>query len=199
MKVTFLRHGFLASPYDHYESLSLTQLSLIARQLVEPTIDVKKLHESIKHHHYSNQSFDTVLVSPSQRAKDTAASLMAARLLAQHHQVIEVLREILFDPAMLVSEKEYQQNGLAILRERLFLALATDQNFETGTQVVQRVKIFATLLQKLHADSILVVTHGFLLRYLDIYFRQRSTDFSFSALRKAKNYDYLTGFSVSID
>lgn len=199
MNVTFLRHGFLASPYDHYESLSLTQLSLIARQLVEPTIDMKKLHESIKHHHYSNQSFDAVLVSPSQRAKDTAATLMTVHSMAQHHQVIEVLREILFDPAKLVSEKEYQQNGLAILRERLFVALATDQNFETGTQVVQRVRIFATLLQKLDAESVLVVTHGFLLRYLDIYFRQRSTDFSLLALRRARNYDYLTGFSVSID
>lgn len=199
MKVTFLRHGFLVPPYDHYESLSLAQLSLLARQRVEPTIDVKKVRESIKRHSGFHQPFDTVLVSPSQRAKDTVTVLTDNRSLAHHYQIIEVLREILFDPAELISEQEYQQIGLAILRERLFIALANDQNFETGTQVVQRVKIFATILQKLQAKSVLVVTHGFLLRYLDIYFRQRSIDFSLSSLRNAKNYDYLTGFSVSMD
>jgi broad specificity phosphatase PhoE len=108
-------------------------------------------------------------VSESQRTSDTAIELLKEISLPPKIKLQE-LNEIAFDPSKLVTEKEYEKEKLTAVRTNLFEALVNNSNIETGEEVLQRIKKIGKILKKTQADTVLVITHGFLMRYLDIFF-----------------------------
>lgn len=198
MKITFLRHGPLLQPFNDYNKLSLDELSQLARQEVDPSVDLSKINEGMSEKDYLLKKYDVLYVSQSQRTSDTASELSKMISLPSKIKLHE-LNEIVFDPCKLVTEKEYEKEKLTVIRRRLFEALVANSNIETGDTVLLRIKKLEKILKKTQADAILVITHGFLMRYLDIIYRQKSQDFSEVALNRATNYDYVSGFSVLVD
>lgn len=198
MKITFLRHGPLLQPFNDYNKLSLHELSQLARQEVDPSVDLSKINEGMSEKDYLLKKYDVLYVSQSQRTSDTASELSKMISLPSKIKLHE-LNEIVFDPCKLVTEKEYEKEKLTVIRRRLFEALVANSNIETGDTVLLRIKKLEKILKKTQADAILVITHGFLMRYLDIIYRQKSQDFSEVALNQATNYDYVSGFSVLVD
>ncbi|MBD3250126.1 MAG: hypothetical protein GF381_00965 [Candidatus Pacebacteria bacterium] len=198
MKITFLRHGPLLKPFNDYNELSLHELSLLARQEVDPSVDSSKINEGMSEKDYLLKQYDVLYVSESQRTSDTAAEL--SKMISLPPKIkLQELNEIVFDPSKLVTEKEYEEKKLTAIRKSLFKALANNSNIETGEEVVQRIKKLGKTLKKTQADAVLVITHGFFMRYLDIFYRQKKHDFSEDALNQATNYDYFSGFTVLIE
>lgn len=198
MKITFLRHGSLLPPFNDYSLLNLSQLTQLARQEIDPTIDTAKISNSLKDAEYIASQYDKLIVSTSKRTYDTAIELGKKINLPDPIKLSEV-NEIMFDPSKLTTELGFQSDGLKIIRKKLFVALANGLNLESGKQVIERIHILDQILNKLNVGSVLVVTHGFFMRYLDIFYRQKSNDFSVKALNEAINYDYASGFTVNID
>lgn len=197
MIVTFLRHGSLLPPFNDYNRLSLEVLSALALQETDPSIDPTKASNHAVNTQILAQKYDQLLVSPSKRTQDTAL-VLSKYLELPSYTVTDELREILFNPAMLLTEQEYKDGGLQTVRQKLFEALVDNSNIETGRDVVERVKKLQNFFSE-KDGSILIITHGFLLRFLDIYYRQKSSNFSIEKLTEATNYDYLTGFTVTIN
>lgn len=198
MKITFLRHGSLLEPFDDYNTLSLHELSQLARQEVDPSVDSSKINIGISTKDYLLKKYDVLYVSESQRTFDTATELSKKISLPPKIKLQE-LNEIVFNPSKLVTEKEYEKEKLTAIRKRLFRSLADNSNIETGEKVLQRMKKLEKILKKSQADVVLIITHGFFMRYLDIFYRQKSQDFSEDALNQAINYDYALGFAVLVD
>lgn len=198
MKITFLRHGPLLEPFDNYNELSLHELSQLAKQEIDPSVDTSKINVGISTNDYLLKKYDVLYLSESQRTSDTAAELSKTISLPPEIKLHE-LNEIVFDPSKLVTKKEYEKDKLAAIRKRLFVALANNSNIETGEVVLQRIQKLGKILKKTQADTVLVITHGFFMRYLDIFYRQKSQDFSEDALNQAINYDYASGFTVLVN
>ncbi|MFA5584143.1 MAG: phosphoglycerate mutase family protein [Bacteriovoracaceae bacterium] len=198
MKITFLRHGSLSKPFDDYNKLSLLELSQLAMQKVDPLVDLSKINIGLSTKDYLLKKYDVLYVSESQRTSDTAFEL--SKMISLPPKIkLQELNEIVFDPSKLVTEKEYEKEKLTVIRRRLLEALANNSNIETGDKVLQRIKKLGKILKKNQADAILVITHGFFMRYLDIFYRQKLQDFSEDALNQAINYDYASGFTVLVD
>jgi broad specificity phosphatase PhoE len=198
MKITFLRHGPLLEPFDNYNELSLHELSQLAKQEIDPSVDTSKINVGISTNDYLLKKYDVLYVSESQRTSDTAAELSKTISLPPEIKLQE-LNEIVFDPSKLVSEKEYDKEKLSIIRKRLFKALVDNTNIESGKKVAQRIQKIDRVLKENQADTALLITHGFFMRYLDIFYRQKSQNFSEEALNQATNYDYASGFTVLVD
>lgn len=198
MKITFLRHGPLLKPFNDYNDLSLHELSQLARQEVDPSVNSSKINNGMSEKDYLLKKYDVLYVSESQRTSDTAAEL--SKMISLPPKIkLQELNEIVFDPSKLVTEKEYEKEKLTAIRKSLFKALANNSNIETGEEVVQRIKKLGKILKKTQADTVLVITHGFFMRYLDIFYRQKSQDFSEDDLNLAINYDYASGFTVLVN
>lgn len=198
MKITFLRHGPLLEPFDNYNELSLHKLSQLARQEIDPSVDTSNINVWTSGEDYLLEKYDVLYVSESQRTFDTATEL--SKIISLPPKIkLQELNEIIFDPSMLVTEKEYEKEKLTAIRKSLFKALANNSNIETGEEVAQRIKKLGKTLKKTQADTVLVITHGFFMRYLDIFYRQKLHDFSEEALNQATNYDYASGFTVLVD
>lgn len=198
MKITFLRHGPLLEPFDNYNELSLHELSQLAKQEIDPSVDTSKINVGISTNDYLLKKYDVLYVSESQRTSDTAAELSKTISLPPEIKLQE-LNEIVFDPSELVTEKEYEKEKLTIIRKSLFRSLADNSNIETGEKVLQRISKLEKILKRTKADAVLIITHGFFMRYLDIFYRHNSQDFSEEALNQAINYDYASGFTVLVD
>ncbi len=198
MKITFLRHGPLLEPFDNYNELSLHELSQLAKQEIDPSVNGSKINVGMSGEDYLLEKYDVLYVSESQRTSDTAAELSKTISLPPVIKLQE-LNEIVFDPSKLVTEKEYDNEKLSIIRKRLFKALVDDTNIESGKKVAQRIQKLDRVLKENQADTALVITHGFFMRYLDIFYRQKSQDFGEVALNQAINYNYASGFMVSVD
>lgn len=198
MIITFLRHGSLLKPFDDYNKLTLHELSQLARQEVDPPVDSSKINVRMIAKDYLLKKYDVLYVSKSRRTSDTAVELSKKISLPPKIKLQE-LNEIVFDPSKLVTEKEFEKEKLIVIRRRLFEALEDNSNIETGKNVFQRIKKIEKILKKTQGNNILIITHGFFMRYLDIFYRQKSLDFSEDALNQAINYDYASGFTVLVD
>ena len=197
MKITFLRHGSLLPPFDDYNSLSLDELSRLARQEIDPSVDPSKISSKLELVDLLEKKYDALFVSSSKRTHDTAKELTKKFDLPRLVELKEV-NEILFDPSQLVSEKEYEQGKLAVIRKKLFKNLANDTNIEPGSSVADRIIRLDEIIHESKAEAVLVITHGFFMRYLDIFYRQKSRVFDENALNQAVNYDYVSGFTAII-
>lgn len=197
MNITFLRHGSLLPPFDDYSSLSLNELTRLARQEVDPSIDPSKTHKRFSDLDFLEKKYDALFVSYSRRTHETANELSKKLDLSRPIELKE-LSEVLFDPSQLVTEQEYKEKKLTIIRERLFESLAKDSNIEPGKKVAERLMSLDRILHLSDAGSALVITHGFFMRYLDIFYRQKSRNFNEEALNQAVNYEYASGFTITL-
>ncbi len=197
MTVTFLRHCMLNPPFDNYDVLSIDQLSQLSLQEIDPAIDKQKLPYLIDVS-VIEKSYDTIFHSPSLRAKQTAQYVGE---MVQCHTIIESreVREIVFDPKRLVTQEEFLELGLQAVRNGLFHALETDSNYEHRSEINTRLHTFFLKLSESAFENVLIVTHGFLLRIIELGLKNRSIKhgkYTYAELTNATNYSYCKGFTI---
>lgn len=197
MTITFLRHGPLLPPYDDYNKLSLDQLNDLALQNINPSVNEEAARKRIASSVLLKEAFDVIYVSPSARTMETA-KIINQYTEIKNIEILDELKEILFTPKDLVDKKKYQRSGLQAVREGLFEALENGSNTENLQDIIARISRLENKIVSTTQSSVLIITHGFLLRVLQLYFKQPKEIINAKSLNEAVNYDYVSGFSVSI-
>jgi broad specificity phosphatase PhoE len=162
IQVWFLRHGkthfdYENSPYDDFIQMLCNGRSTPLAE--DPEIHFNSLPKQV----------DLVGYSPFTRAVETA-QLLRNKLDVKSMEKLELLHEVTFDPDIIL-RKEYvslAENRKDIL-ERWYDGRNKAETFEDSLARVREIEAFIRERQK---KTIILVTHGWFLRLLEIYFVQ---------------------------
>jgi broad specificity phosphatase PhoE len=202
MNVYFVRHAPLKAPYDNYEALSLAELDRLATQEVDPPIQTSSIELPTELVDFLQQadSLD-VLRADSRRARETCQLLLGSRVAPV--TATDLLREMRFTPSKLVDQETYRQSGLELVRTNLFAdGVGRAHASEPVELIYERIGKLGQLLGKLDCESVLCITHGFFMRYLQTYFVEgikNSNQVTVALLEKQVNYPYLHGFKIELN
>lgn len=203
MVIHFIRHGKLLPPFDSYDALSLSDLDDLSGQVVDPPVDgatialpprtIERLRKAPRLVSFS---------ATSTRAQQTAKILLQQAERSIQAERTPLLNEVWFKPSTFVSEQEYREQGMDVVREGLFKAsLANDGSCESVTAIFKRIHELDALLKDTNADHLLCITHGFFMRYLQLYYIKKATSpeaVTLDALLACTNYANSNGFEVGI-
>lgn len=197
MKVIFFRHADLKYPYNNYDRLSLGQLDLLATEKTQPHINGRLAKSKVKAHLANGflvkGEVDAIYYSPAPRAKETA-TILANILDVSEMKELNYLKEIAFNPKKLVQSAVFKRRGMDAIREAVYKAIEQDMADETTATLVARIRQLQALLAANNGRTIVVVTHGFFMRLLQIALLHNKLTFTVSDQKQAINYDYLQGF-----
>lgn len=200
MKVIFVRHADLKYPYNNYDRLSLKQLDLLATEKIQPHVNSRLAKTKIKKYlacgFLAKNGVDAIYYSSAPRAKETAA-ILADMLNVSKTQELSYLKEIGFSPKRLISNSTFEHSGMNVVRKAVYEAIEQDAADETYKELVARIGQIKKLLGKHKGQTIVVVTHGFLMRLLQIALLHKKLTFTASDQKQAVNYDYLQGFAYT--
>lgn len=204
-RVRFLRHCGLVEPYNDYNQLSLDQLCDLGIPKIDPDIHPDSLQRiSEKLSPELLQECDIILCSPSKRTRQTAELIKDLSKKDLQIQESNTLREIRFNPALLLPTTEKaERNYLPELRTALFKGtIQRKAGVETLDDLLRRIDDFAELLDQIHHENILCITHGFYMRILQLYSMESLTnypDITSEKLIGTPDYDFLEGFACPVD
>ncbi len=162
IQVWFLRHGktsfcYENSKYDDFIQMLCNPDKLLLAE--DPGIDFKSLPKQA----------DFIGYSPTRRAIQTG-EFLRHKLDIKQMKKLDFLREVRFD-VDLIQRREFV--SLATSRkdilERWYYGLNKAETFEDS---FVRVKEIESFLKKRQEKTIILVTHGWFLRLLEIYFVQ---------------------------
>ena len=163
IQVWFLRHG--KTPFDYENSMYDDFIEMLCNghstPLAEdPGIDFKSLPKQV----------DFVGYSPLTRAAVETAKVLRKKLGVKSMEEWEPLREVRFDKNIIL-RREY--TSLAGSREDILRRWYDGRNkAETFEDSKKRVREIESFLSERQEKTIIVVTHGWFLRLLEVYFVQ---------------------------
>lgn len=200
MKVIFVRHADLKYPYNNYDGLSLQKLDLLATEKIQPHINAKLARSKIKKHiadgFLVKNGVDAIYYSSAPRAKETAA-LLANALNIKVVKELEYLHEIAFSPKKLISNSMFESKGMEAVREAVYKAVEQNTADETTSAMTARIHQIQSLIANNGGRTIIIVTHGFFMRLLQIALLHNKLTFNVSDQKRAVNYGYLQGFTFT--
>jgi broad specificity phosphatase PhoE len=164
VQVWFLRHGrtsfnYEDSNYDDFIEMLCDGFSTPLVEKDDPGIHLESLPQQV----------DLVCYSPFRRAFETA-ELLRNQLRVKSMEEQEFLREVGFDRDIILPEEytSLARNRKDIL-ERWFDGKNKTEPFEAS---LQRARESESFISKQQVKTIILVTHGWFLRLLDVYFVQ---------------------------
>jgi len=177
IQVWFLRHGktpfdYENSNYDDFmEMLSNGHSEPLAK---EPGIDFESLPKRV----------DFVGYSPFIRAVETSEKLRD-KLGVKSMEELELLREVKFDKDIILREEyKFLAGNRNDILERWYDGRNKKEKFEDSLERVRKIESFLSERQE---KTIILVTHGWFLRLLEVYFVQgKHTDISLEDIREVK-------------
>lgn len=177
IQVWFLRHGKTLFDYENskYDDFIQMLCNGHSTQLAkDPEIDFKSLPERV----------DFVGYSPMIRAKQTALRLQS-RLDVQSTKKMVLLSEVKFDKDII---QRHEFTSLARSREDILKRWYDGSNkAEKFEDSLARVREIELLLSELQEKTIILITHGWFLRLLEIYFVQgKRTEITLEDILKVK-------------
>mgnify|MGYP001300103971 CR=1 FL=1 len=205
-RITVIRHSQLEEPFDNYDELGYIQLDGLATGTIQPRIS-RNTANLIEQSHYLDEKFDVILHSPSSRAMETAEEIVKMKVLNQIKLLsIDEIDEIKFTISNLITKSEYKKLGLQPLRDRFYKAIGENQaGIEPLESIYKRIQVFEDILKDMKDKNILVISHGFFMKYIKSYFYQESLGklpekkvLQRLVEKSNDRYDYLSGFSVTI-
>lgn len=177
IQVWFLRHGKV--PFNYETDKYDTFMDMLCNGhntplLKEHKINFKTLPDQV----------ELVAYSPAIRAADTA-KVLRKKLRVKRMEELELLREVRFD-YNIISRKEY--TSLASSREDILKRWYSGRNNEeTVEDSLARVRKIESFLSERQEKTIILVTHGWFLRLLEIYFVQgKHTDITLNDILETK-------------
>ncbi len=166
-RVYFLR----SASYDYkIDGKNLYQsFDLVARRIIDPPLDMTHGPHVPKQLHQLNV---TAFCSPSKRSAQTAT------LVTTKVSVLSDLLEVKYKMANFISEKDfYDQQGrpqVRKAREAFVQALIQNQLEESYQLVIQRIESMLKTISKENSSNIIVFSHGFLLKIIEAYAKDKS-------------------------
>jgi broad specificity phosphatase PhoE len=162
IQVWFLRHGKTPFDYEHSKYDDFIQMLCNGRRTPladNPGIDFKSLPKRV----------DFVGYSPFTRAFETA-ELLQNELYVKQMREMPILHEVSFD-IDIINENEFE--SLEQIRPEILRRWYNNENkAESFNDSLTRVTEIESFLRKRQEKTIILVTHGWFLRLLDVYFGQ---------------------------
>lgn len=213
MKVTFIRHASLKEPFDNYDKLSFSEINGLATGEIDPDISTQarqNIEETLSNLN-SVAKNSVIFYASSRRAKQTAKIVqdLIKKKLKTKIKLVELseLNEIFFEPQKMISLKQYEEQGLSAIRNSMFKHLSAEKlikGVENIDNVLQRIEALNKRLLKAEKkfDSVICVTHGFLMRVLQLYFLygiKNKGEISKKSLFDMINFSNACGFYFEIE
>lgn len=165
IEVWFLRHGKPLFDYENSKYDDFIQMLCNGHDtpLAEnPGIDFGSLPRRV----------DLICYSPIKRAVETA-EILRNKLGVKHMEKLTLIREVEFNKDIISSEEYETLGGLVGNRENILKRWHDGSNkAETFEDSLARVREIESFLSERQEKTIILVTHGWLLRLLEIYFVQ---------------------------
>ena len=177
IQVWFLRHGKTDFNYDNSNYDDFIQMLCNGHSTPLATdhgIDFISLPKRV----------DLVGYSPTTRAVETA-ELLRDKLCAKRMEELELLREVRFD-GDIIRRKEYKSlaNSRKYILKRWYDGSNKAETFEDSLARVRQIESFLSEQQE---KTIILVTHGWILRLLDVYFvHSKRTDITLEDILNVK-------------
>lgn len=180
----------------------ITSFELTGLGIEEPKPD-KYAQEVLFSVQKIKQKYNPVAIytSPAERTKQTA------RLFGNSFEEHESLKEIVFSlkesvqAEFLDSSKEIDLNAL---RKELIHSFVKERTKEKPDKVLQRIELFSRKLLTSTDNTILCISHAFVLKCFEIFYRNNCRLEKVSLFETGwdwsqKPYDFLEGFIVSVE
>lgn len=134
-----------------------------------------------------------VLCSTKGRAKESVAGGKSTSLLD----------EVRFDLSKMVTSEEYEQYGSNLVRTRFVEAFEKDELKEKRKEIKARVEGVLKLLKSVPEEKILLVSHSFFMKVLEVYLLHRDLFEKPQLLKECfntdkKTYNFGEGFDFEI-
>jgi len=145
---------------------------------------------------------DLVMASDFKRAKETGA--IAADLVKAPLKLDERLREIKFKMENLLTGEKYGELGSDLVRKRFIDAFIADSLIEKREEIQTRMESILNDLFQKGLNSVLLVSHSFLMKLMNIYHCQSVNIFSDPKLLKEhfdpdkKTFEFGEGFEFCL-
>lgn len=146
-------------PYDPRQSEDQDMFSgfrCVTLQEFDPGI----LQQVLAHKTKSGVAF----VSSARRAQDTARAQGYTKL-----QETTLFNEVLFDLESLLTEKEFEQSGSSIVRERFVEAFVANRLLEPRPLLKARVRAVVQLAQGAEEQVVTCFSHSFFMKLVEAY------------------------------
>jgi broad specificity phosphatase PhoE len=175
IQVWFLRHGKTPFDYENSKYDDFIQMLCNGHETPlakDPGIDFDLLPKQV----------DYIGYSPIQRAVETA-EILHDRLGVNQMEELEFLREVKFDKDIVL---EHEFESLKQIRPEILRRWYYNENkAESFKDSLTRVKKIESFLSERQEKTIILVTHGWFLRLLDVYFVQgKHTDITLEDILK---------------
>lgn len=177
IQVRFLRHGKTPFDYENSEYDDFIQMlcnGSLTPLAEDPEIAFRSLPKRV----------DFVGYSPTRRAVETA-EVLHDRLGVKTMKELEFLREVRFDRDIILPQEfiSLAENRKDIL-ERWYSGRNQEETFEDSLARVRKIEAFLSERQE---KTIILVTHGWFLRLLEVYFvKGKHADITLDDILKAR-------------
>lgn len=210
-KIYFLRHSKLALSYKDHEAMPFKVLDDLSTSRLEPGIDevtTKKLLIDLDNKNDLSQVRDIYYNSSDFQSKRSSATAKAVHDFIKDKYNIECelvklpeLHEINFSLHDLVTEEEFESQGLPLLRDRLYEAILADKLSENASEIYERIRVIFNKVKKVGEHDSILITHNFFMRILEAYLTKTKDDkeLLLNDILQTGINGYLRGFYVNED
>lgn len=197
-KLYFIRHAKLDLPYKNHAEMPLSVLFKLGAQQLNPPIDQKFITKqtSALLARLPLDKAKTIYYSPSRRCVETSEFLIN---LAQKKYHLPINKKCLRDldkiPFNLKRIYPKKQVEMKELNRAILQAMINGQGAESTVHAYQRIKkVFAALTKDADGD-IIIVTHDFIMRILEIFIKNKGLmPKNYQTVLHTQTNDYLQGF-----
>lgn len=208
-EIHFIRHSKTELPFSSHDDMPQGVIHDLTLASLDPDIDKYTTSKLIEHRNLSLplEKINVIFTAPSVRSKSTA-SMIQEFIFNKFQKKVEVitlpyLAEVQFNiekihPA--VKDKEAQID-IHALNQDVFKAMILGLESESLKQCYWKIEILMNILQNYKdRKNILVITHGYFMRALELFIKNKSYDMvTFDDLNNAMRANYLQGFETDFD
>jgi broad specificity phosphatase PhoE len=188
IQVWFLRHGRTAFDYDNSSYDDFIEMLCNGHEI--PLLNEHGINFSLL-----PDRVEFVAYSPARRAVETA-NLLHQRLGAIPMEESELLREVRFDRDIILrQEYESLERNRKDILERWYYGRNKEEKFEVS---LRRVRAIESFIRERPEKTMILVTHGWFLRILDLYFVQGKQTITIDDLLTVKRVELGNCIEASI-
>lgn len=168
MKLIFIRHASLIPPYNNYELLDYNLLAGLSRRVINPWIDrIANVEKAQMIREQIDPSDTMILTSEAIRTQESAELIFWENT---PYIVKKELNEIPFDLTKLCTPEEFRQTWMKSVRKAFFESIVDGTSLELLASIHQRILGLEEFLRSQNEENIIVITHGWLMRFLYAHF-----------------------------
>lgn len=204
-EVYFIRHGKLLLNYKNHADMPMHILADLASKKIDPPIDslflkknINKLSKIIPF-----GKLDVIYASPSKRCRESA-EFISDYINKKDNKKIPIITSLELKEVKFDLHKIYKGKNKVVfknLNDDVFKAMVTGVGSESAKTAQMRINKFMNKIKKNKSKRILVISHDFVMRVIEIYAKNNGAKGGISLvnLKDTQRNDYLNGFGINVN